>query len=104
MAAATATTTDRKTLHEEAQYYLALSVMVYLYSDLRCLSATGFTTFPFESIALLKSDNLGSQRRLTGEIIMNALAELRLGSRIKDKEGLYDQRVNKKGKEHDSDS
>jgi hypothetical protein len=97
------TMTPREPLHKEAQYYLALSVMVYLYSDLRSLSATGFTTFPFESIALLKSDSLGSHRRLTGEIIMNALAELRRASG-KDKQGLFDQLANKKDMEHNSDS
>jgi hypothetical protein len=56
MATVTATT---EPLHKEAQRYLALSIMAYLYSDLRSLSATGFTSFPFASMALMKSDNEG---------------------------------------------
>jgi hypothetical protein len=103
MATATGTTTQfQEPLHKEAQYYLTLSIMVYLYSDLRSLSATGFTAFPFESIALLKSDNLGSDGRIPGEIIMNALTELRRAS-SKDK-GLFDQLSNKKDKEHTDSS
>ena len=44
-----------------------------------------------------------SHGRLSGEIIMSALAELRRAS-SKDEEGLYDQLANKEGKENDSDS
>jgi hypothetical protein len=104
MAMATGTTTQlQEPLHKEAQYYLTLSVMVYLYSDLRSLSATGFTTFPFETFALLKSDNLGRDGRIPVEIIMNALAELRRSS-SKDNERLFDQLANKEDKEHNSDN
>jgi hypothetical protein len=102
-AKATATATYREPFHKEAQHHLALSVMVYLYSDLRSLSATGFTTFSFESIALLKSDKLGSKGRLSGEIIMSALAELRQES-SKDTDGLFDKLANKEDKEHGSDN
>jgi hypothetical protein len=99
----TATTIHREPLHKEAQQYLALSVMVYLYSDLRSLSATGYIALPFETIALLKSDNQGNQGRFTGEIIMNALTELRRAL-SKDTDGLFGQLADKEDKETSSDS
>jgi hypothetical protein len=41
--------------------------MACLYSDLTSLSATGFTHFPFEKIAVLRSDNQGDHLLVSEE-------------------------------------
>jgi hypothetical protein len=80
-----ATTETTLSLYSEAQLYLAESTMIYLYSAIRVLSATGHTTFDYHTICV-KCPCPATNRRTKGQILLTALQELRM---IERNSGMY---------------
>lgn len=91
-----------QSLYSEAQLYLAESTMIYLYSAIRVLSATGHTTFDYHNICVQCSEcDHSTEGRTKGQILLTALQELRMIDR---NSGMHGMVTKVEYKESESDS